>query len=85
VKYADDKGLKHQRRLDGTLNLYGLLTETPSVKYDEDNRVVQACQVLNLDINSRMLISKDKLSNAHDAIDNWVDETIIDANSDKYN
>jgi hypothetical protein len=32
-----------------------------------------------------MLISKDKLSNAHDAIDNWVDETIIDANSDKYN
>jgi hypothetical protein len=85
VKYTDDKGLKHQRRLDGTLNLYGLLTETPSVKYDEDNRVVQACSVLNLDINSRMLISKDKLSNAHDAIDNWVDETIIDANTDKYN
>ena len=85
VKYADDKGLKHQRRLDGTLNLYGLLTETPSVKYDEDNRVVQACSVLNLDINSRMLISKDKLSNAHDAIDNWVDETIIDANTDEYN
>lgn len=85
VKYTDDKGLKHQRRLDGTLNLYGLLTETPSVKYDEDNKVVQACPVLNLDINSRMLISKDKLSNAHDAIDNWVDETIIDANTDKYN
>ena len=78
VKYTDDKGLKHQRRLDGTLNLYGLLTETPSVKYDEDNKVVQACPVLNLDVRSRMLISKNKLSNAHDAIDNWVDETIID-------
>ena len=78
VKYTDLKGVRRRRRLDGTLNLYGLLIDSPSIKYDEEGRVVQACPVLNLDIRSRMLISNDKLSNAHDAIDNWIDETIID-------
>lgn len=78
VSYTDDKNVSRKRRLDATLNLFRLLSATPSVRYDENGRVMQACTELNLLVQSRMLISKDKLSNADDALDSWVDETIID-------
>lgn len=78
VSYADDNNVCRKRRLDATLNLFRLLSATPSVQYDKDAKVVQACAELNLLVQSRMLISKDKLSNADDALDSWVEETIID-------
>ena len=78
VHYVDSKNIRRERRLDGTVNLYRLLTNTPSVKYDDEGKVVQARSELNLLVRSKMLISKDKLSNADDALDTWVDETIIE-------
>lgn len=82
VKYTDKNNVRRQRRLDGTTNLYWLLTDNPSVKYDDNGNVVQACKELNLHIRSKLLISKGKLSNVGDALDSWVDETIIDTDID---
>lgn len=78
VKYTDKSNVRRQRRLDGTTNLYWLLTEHPSVKYDEEGNVVQACQDLDLHIRTKLLISRGKLSNAGEALDSWIDETVID-------
>lgn len=78
VHFIDSKGIRRERRLDGTVNLYRLLTATPSVQYDVDGKVIQACPELDLFVRGTMLISKDKLSNADDALDAWMDETIID-------
>ncbi len=77
VKYTDDEGNPKERRLDATVNLYHLLSATPSVEYNEAGNVVQACQTMNLHVRSTMLISKTKLSNADDALDSWVDNTEI--------
>ena len=78
VKYEDKAGVRRQRRLDGTTNLYWQLTDNPSVKYNEDGKVVQTKPKVDLHISSKLRISKGKLSNASDALDSWVDETIID-------
>ena len=78
VKYEDKAGVRRQRRLDGTTNLYWQLTDNPSVKYNEEGKVVKTKSDVNLHIISKLRISKGKLSNASDALDSWVDETIID-------
>lgn len=78
VHYPDDTGAIKYRRLDGTINLFRLLTETPSVVYSSTGEVVQSGPTLQLEIKTKLKISKDKLSSASDAIDPWVDETIID-------
>ncbi len=79
VHYTDDKGIRRARRLDATVNLFRLLTENPSVKYNDGGKVVQVSPELDMHVRSTMLISKSKLSNADDALDAWVDETIIEA------
>ncbi len=78
VNYEDDNGKRRERRLDATVNLFRLLSETPSVKYDDMGRVVQTTSQLNLNVRSTLLISKDKLSNIGEVIDPWVDDTEID-------
>lgn len=83
VHYPDANNRIINRRLDATTNLYWLLTDNPSVRYNERGKVEQAVSELNLHIRSRLLVSKSKLSNANDALDAWNDETIIEADSDK--
>lgn len=78
VSYTDDEGVRRERRLDATLNLFRVLTATPSLKSDRDGYMLQTASTVNLHIDSRMLISKKRLSSAQDALDAWVDETIID-------
>lgn len=78
IRYTDKNTVRRQRRLDGTTNLYWVMTDNPSVKYNEDGKVVQTCEKLQLHISSKLRISKGKLSNAEDALDSWVDETVID-------
>ncbi len=72
------KTLRRERRLDGTLNLYRLLTETPSLRYTLEGSVVQTTPTLDLHVHSELIISKTALSNADGALDAWVDETIIE-------
>ena len=78
VHYPDANNRNTCRRLDATTNLYWLLTDNPSVRYNERGKVEQVASELNLHIRSRLLVSKSKLSNANDALDSWNDETIID-------
>lgn len=77
VHYTDEQGIRRERRLDASVNLFRILSVTPSVKYDEDGKALQACRTLNLNIDGTMLISGNKISSADDAPDKWVDETII--------
>lgn len=78
VHFTDDKGEVKYRRLDGTINLFRLLSENPSIVYSSGGEIVQSGPTLRLEIKTRLKISKDKLSSASDAIDPWVDETVID-------
>lgn len=78
VSYTDNEGVRRGRRLDATVNLFRVLTTTPSLKSDSSGRMYQTASTINLHIDSRMLISKEKLSCAKDALDAWVDETLID-------
>ena len=78
VHYPDANNRIINRRLDATTNLYWLLTDNPSVRYNDRGKVEQAVSELNLHIRSRLLVSKSKLSNANDALNAWNDETIID-------
>lgn len=75
VSYDAENGERKYRRLDGTANLYHPLTENPSVLYDENDVVMQTTPELELTIRSRMQISRDRLSCAHDAITPWEDAT----------
>ena len=75
VSYDAENGERKYRRLDGTANLYHPLTENPSVLYDETDVVRQTTTELELTIRSRMQISRDRLSSAHDAITPWEDAT----------
>ena len=75
VSYDAEDGERKYRRLDGTANLYHPLTENPSVLYNDEDMVMQTQPELNLYIRSRMQISKDRLSSAHDAITPWEDAT----------
>ena len=79
VSYDAENGERKYRRLDGTANLYHPLTETPSVLYDENDVVRQTTPELDLTIRSRMQISRDRLSCAHDAITPWEDATEFEA------
>lgn len=79
VSYDAENGERKYRRLDGTANLYHPLTETPSVLYDEYDVVKQTTPTLELNIRSRMQISKTRLSSAHDAITPWEDATEFEA------
>lgn len=75
VHFTDDKGQLINRRLDGTINLYRILTDHPSVLYDDNRNVIQTTDHLTLDITSEMEITKKRLSTASDAIDQWLDES----------
>ena len=78
VHFPDDSGQIKHRRLDGTINLYRVLTDNPSVLYNDNREVVQTTSHLTLDITSEMEITKKRLSSASDAIDQWLDETTTD-------
>lgn len=79
VSYDDEvTGERKYRRLDGTTNMFHLLTETPSVSQDDMGVIMRTTPELDLHIKNRMQISKSKLSSAHDAITPWVDETIFE-------
>ncbi|MDE5560350.1 MAG: hypothetical protein K2J00_00865 [Bacteroidaceae bacterium] len=76
ISYDDDDNIHRQCRLDASCNLYDLLSATPSLKTDKDGKTVQARSELTLSIRNRLLISKNKLSNAGTAQGVWTDETV---------
>ena len=78
VHYFAEDGETKYRRLDGTINLYRLLTDNPSIVYSPAGEIVQSGRKVDLYIKTRLQISKDKISSATDAIDPWVDESVID-------
>ncbi len=78
VNYKDNENNPRQRRLDASVNLYELLSDTPSVGNKEEGGVVQLRSNLSLDVRSTLLISKNKLSNDVDALDTWIPGAVVD-------
>lgn len=78
VSYLDEEGYVRNRRYDATINLYRYLSDNPSVKYIEENKVVQTSLSLKYDIESSLVISHEGLGNEPGALDEWVDSRDIE-------
>lgn len=78
VSYLDEEGYVRNRRYDATINLYRYLSDNPSVKYIEENKVVQTSLSLRYDIESSLVISHEGLGNEPGALDEWIDSRDIE-------
>ncbi|MBQ8968741.1 MAG: hypothetical protein IJ064_03280 [Bacteroidaceae bacterium] len=79
ISYRDSQGRKHYRTLEGAINLYKTLTETPSLKWnDADGFARQTKSEINLVIENVMQLTHEKIEAVDDVnMDKWVDNTDI--------
>lgn len=72
TSYLDEKERPRQHRFDATINLHRYLSDNPSVKYIEEDKIVQTALSLRYDIESTLVFSREGLVSEPGALDQWI-------------
>lgn len=79
IHFTDSKNVVHHRILEGSINLYNTLSQTPSLKMSEGGEMaIQTAPTITLNIDNIMQLTRNKIESEPDVnIDKWVDHTPI--------
>ena len=79
IHYFDENGLKRPRTLEASINLFQLLSDTPSILENNLGESYQSKPEITLDIPVLMHLTRTKIVSVGDAgLDQWIDQTRID-------